>query len=275
METSLELVEVAPGIHYPRALAAHWEEIKKTKRPFIKIEATPGFPENLSASKFGGYPCIPKGFTWPVDSEGNYLYPLAQINFSELPPLEGYPTSGFLQFYISTNDIYGINFDDKQQQTDFRVLFFEESELSNPEDNFDFLDETMTSENTPLSSPHVLHFTAKDDYVGMADFKGGDTPSGINITELIEQTPPVTAKLENFIWNEFIGNGHKIGGYAYFTQYDPREEGEPSEDYILLLQIDSDEKIMWGDAGVGNFFIHPDDLAMKDFSKVIYNWDCA
>lgn len=275
METLLEMVEVAPGIHYPRALAAYWEEIKKTKRPFIQIVATPGFPEKLSSSKFGGYPCIPKGFSYPTDSDGNYLYPLAQINFSELPPLEGYPTSGILQCYISTNDVYGINFDDNQQQKDFRVLFFEESALSHPEDNFDFLDEVMAAENTPLSTPHVLKFTPKDDYVGMADFKGGDTPAGLNITELIEKTPSITTKLEEFIWKEFIGNGHKIGGYAYFTQYDPREEGKPSADYVLLLQIDTDEKIMWGDAGVGNFFIHPDDLAKKDFSKVIYSWDCC
>ncbi|MDN5490601.1 MAG: DUF1963 domain-containing protein, partial [Acinetobacter sp.] len=33
-------------------------------------------------------------------------------------------------------------------------------------------------------------------------------------------------------------------------------------------------EIMWGDSGVGNFFIHPDDLEKRDFSKVVYNWDC-
>jgi uncharacterized protein YwqG len=32
---------------------------------------------------------------------------------------------------------------------------------------------------------------------------------------------------------------------------------------------------MWGDMGVGNFFIHPDDLAKKDFSKIFYTWDCG
>ncbi len=51
------------------------------------------------------------------------------------------------------------------------------------------------------------------------------------------------------------------------------------QDYILLFQLDSDSEdgkdIMWGDAGVGNFFIHPDDLRKRDFSKVVYNWDCS
>ena len=33
--------------------------------------------------------------------------------------------------------------------------------------------------------------------------------------------------------------------------------------------------IMWGDVGVANFFIRPEDLKNKDFSKVLYNWDCS
>ncbi|MBQ9182646.1 MAG: DUF1963 domain-containing protein, partial [Neisseriaceae bacterium] len=40
---------------------------------------------------------------------------------------------------------------------------------------------------------------------------------------------------------------------------------------VLLLQIESDEGIMWGDCGVGNFFIRPDDLRKRDFSKVLFN----
>ena len=48
----------------------------------------------------------------------------------------------------------------------------------------------------------------------------------------------------------------------------------------MLLQIDSDEdddrsfEIIWGDCGVANFFINSEALLKKDFSKVIYNWDC-
>jgi uncharacterized protein YwqG len=39
--------------------------------------------------------------------------------------------------------------------------------------------------------------------------------------------------------------------------------------------MDSDQDIMWGDVGVGNFFIDYNDLLKKDFSKVLYNWDCC
>ena len=67
--------------------------------------------------------------------------------------------------------------------------------------------------------------------------------------------------------------GHKIGGYAFFTQEDPRYEmGE----YELLFQLDSDQNIncQWGDMGVANFFIKKEDLIKKDFSEVLFNWDC-
>ena len=65
-------------------------------------------------------------------------------------------------------------------------------------------------------------------------------------------------------------------GYPNFTQDDPRGYNEINE-HILLLQIDSDDDndIMWGDCGIANFFIHPDDLAKQDFSQLVYNWDCC
>ena len=69
--------------------------------------------------------------------------------------------------------------------------------------------------------------------------------------------------------------GHHIGGYPFFTQSDPRGEEPLTEHNILLLQIDSKNGIMWGDAGVGNFFITADDLRNRDFSRVLYHWDCA
>ncbi len=32
---------------------------------------------------------------------------------------------------------------------------------------------------------------------------------------------------------------------------------------------------MWGDCGVGNFFIHPDDLANLRFDKAFFTFDCC
>ncbi|WP_368500184.1 DUF1963 domain-containing protein [Kingella sp. (in: b-proteobacteria)] len=49
----------------------------------------------------------------------------------------------------------------------------------------------------------------------------------------------------------------------------------------MLLQLDSDagddgiDKVLWGDAGVANFFITPEDLQLRDFSHVLFTWDCC
>ena len=72
------------------------------------------------------------------------------------------------------------------------------------------------------------------------------------------------------------GQGSKLGGYPFFTQEDPRTYGDYPTFDTLLLQIDTDDEldIMWGDSGVANFFIALEDLKKRNFSKVLYNWDC-
>jgi uncharacterized protein YwqG len=76
----------------------------------------------------------------------------------------------------------------------------------------------------------------------------------------------------------FPSTGHKLGGYPYFTQWDPRYDQKYRDaNYILLFQMDSDDDahIMWGDVGVGNFFIREQDLREGDFSNILYSWDCS
>ena len=41
--------------------------------------------------------------------------------------------------------------------------------------------------------------------------------------------------------------GHKVLGYPYFTQMDPRSYKDEKPYETLLLQIDSEGNIMWGD----------------------------
>ncbi|MEG0160378.1 MAG: YwqG family protein, partial [Carnobacterium sp.] len=72
---------------------------------------------------------------------------------------------------------------------------------------------------------------------------------------------------------------NSIGGYPSFTQTDPRIRMPEFKDDQLLFQLSStdygnDVQVIWGDSGIGNFFIHPTDLVNQDFSKTWYNWDC-
>lgn len=267
-----------------------YEQLKKdTGKKCVTFTLHEGESDVL-ASKIGGVPFIPQGGEYPVDTEeGEKLYLLIQLNFAEIPHMENYPESGILQIFISDEDCYGMNWDDPQCQGYWRVLYHED--ISNPmsladakkltpevrEDSFGLPFETPGQEFTLEFKEEVMPITSEDyrfDFVKEKavqnllpdEFKGND------LFDLPEE-------LGDKLYEMLNGLSSHLGGYPGFTQSDIRE-GEKFEDYELFLQIDSEDEdgecyLMWGDCGVANFFIHPDDLKKRDFSKVVYNWDCC
>ncbi|MBB1284601.1 DUF1963 domain-containing protein [Flavisolibacter sp. BT320] len=270
--------ETPPGVLLPNGktvsqrLASLLPQLEPLALPCIRITAKPASDLFLFDSKFGGHPYWPKNKAYPVDSHGNYMYLLAQLNFSQIPGLEGYPEKGILQFFLAADDIYGLDVDHPTQQTGFRVVYWEDS--SEPAlDNFHFLDEQERDSALPLEQPMQLTFSLDKDYYSFSDCRYPEEVAD----DLLGADKPVKGQrsLEDELTEVFSEGGHKMGGYAFFTQDDPRRE-MTYRDYILLLQIDSQgDHICWGDLGVGNFFIHPDALRQKDFSQVLYNWDCT
>ena len=255
---------------------------------------------NVFDSKLGGVPYFPKGMEYPtvregVD-EGKPLRLLAQLNLGELPKLGGFPTEGMLQFFIFPDDIYGADFDAPCDQNGFRVIYHE----------------TVTDDITTLLSEDEIPKIDEDAFpfegefrlfaeeavtvgAGRADFRfdkavaeaynelfGGDvtgmwdSKSGKGICQV---DPP----LYEAIYSRSIEKT-RMGGFPFFTQEDPRGYKEELRGHtVLLFQSDSenggsgewDDEICWGDMGVANFFITPEALAKRDFSNVLYTWDCG
>lgn len=261
------------GIELSTALSAYAEHIEKTALPCLKIEAVPDNNMTLVQSKFGGEPYWPATVPYPKDAADNPMFLLAQLNFSEIPYLRGYPESGLLQFYISTNDLYGADFNNPTAQRGFRVVYFENVDETTAERDFSFLNGDAF-QYLPLHTAMRLVFSHQTDYVGTGDVRFKEN-FGEDLSTFIEKFGDKEDEIGEELFDKFSATGHKIGGYAYFTQEDPRVYKKEFEDWILLLQIDSDSHIMWGDVGVANFFIHPDALAKRDFSNVMYNWDCG
>src|SRR5512145_759243 len=104
-------------IELPNELLPYQERIEATIKPFIEIKAKAKNNLRLWQSRFGGCPYFPKGLEYPVDSKGQAMFLLAQINFGETPKLESFPEKGILQFYISgESDVYGACFESPAQQ---------------------------------------------------------------------------------------------------------------------------------------------------------------
>ncbi|RRD89777.1 DUF1963 domain-containing protein [Conchiformibius steedae] len=255
-------------------LAPHKEIILASAKPTVSIELTrqdKGL--TLWQSKVGGDPYLPKGADHPHHPNGHALTLLAQINFAEVPKLPDFPEKGILQFFIDGKDkdgIYGMNWDNLFEQTGFRVVYYAD-----------------VSENIDDLVTDFAPYAVEIDKYGLP-FKGQYAMAFILQEQLMPSEEVGRDKqLEELLYNdeEFYkvyrrhseSIGHRIGGYPAFVQGDPRYVDKTLADYILLFQLDSDyhkdnKEILWGDAGIGNFFIHPDDLKNLDFSKVLYNW---
>ena len=249
----------------PDFLDEYKEEIKKYELETIRIEATPVTEEEslpIIQSKFLGFPYLPNDVQYPKDKKGKPMIMLAQINFAEIPYLAGYPTSGILQFFIPSTDWYDMD--------DYKVLFHDNITLAYQKD-FAFLTKALYDE-CPVYCEHSLIFEKFVEYGGTEDCRFNLEFAGKDYFDFYETLTKVEQKQMD---NIFDATGHKIGGYAYFTQDDPRGYDSTKKSDVLLLQIDTDDKIMFGDSGVANLFITPEHLRLKQLDKAYFNWDCC
>lgn len=251
-------------------------------------------------SKMGGTPYLPKGMEYPTVRSGEHagkpLYFLAQLNFGRLPRIAGFPTGGILQFYAGcpNDELYGADFDDPCDQNGFRVIYHEsviadESALYSAEDMpetdlddmyFPFTGEFLLTAEEPSAMP----LTEGDIRFEGAVFRAYNEIFGANITKRYGDGGlcKVDEALYDALYETRCIPKTRMGGYPYFTQSDPRYKDELSGHTVLLFQSDSENggegwenAVCWGDMGVANFFIRPEDLARRDFSNVLYNWDCG
>ena len=237
--------------------------MENLNKPSMEITLTDKKP-SVFESKVGGMGYIPHDSNFPTNSKGNQLRLLAQIDCSEVQ-LEEFPKKGLLQFWLGGTDLYGCDFDNPTNQDDFRVIYYPE------------VDKTVTEEE--IKSKFVHNETDDDNFYTpvLAECGMSFEPSEdryIDYDAIEDDYDDDEDSYDDERWTENFYS--KIGGYPTFTQDEPRDEQQQKEYDFLLLQLDSEfEKILWGDIGIGNFFISSEKLRNLDFSDVLYNWDCG
>ena len=283
-----------------------WQAIKeataqKTYALKINLDRVP----SVFDSKVGGLPYWDLNVPIPRTSDGKKMALLAQLNMADYPDNDLLPKEGMLQFFIGASDVYGLNFDDQTLQEGFRVVFHEEIDRSFSSESIKgefILPHDSNDDDLPIASEYALDVEQKVAYMFEYDYRFDgviksvaqsiglrNRPEYANLTDkefyriLWDSLEPIFEENEESY--EFVMSGSRVLGYPFFTQSDPREvQGKYSGYDILLLQLDSEDRklsddsydwmVMWGDCGVGNFFIRKEDLLNKDFSHVLYNWDC-
>lgn len=250
---------------------------EKTVAPFIRLHATSTKePTSVLTSKLFGVPAFAENSDYPTCKNGNNMALLVQINFAELPKSDiDLPDEGTLQIFLPTDDdLYGADFEPPEiSEADFAVRFLPAIPHVEHAASADILPEDALF---PVYGEHTLTFSVDKGYAGLTSIEC-QLAANKHPFELLEDI-----SLDEHEENQFYDNievdaksqGHKLLGYPYFTQTDPRD----NTDYRLLLQIDTDmiddNDIMWGDNGVAQFFIRDEDLKKRDFSKLWFNWDC-
>lgn len=249
-------------------------------------------------SKIGGMGYLPVGENYPTTPEGTPLVMLAQINFkevaqqadiSQLPyPL---PKQGILQIYIDgQDDLYGADFDNPLPSDKYQVRFWQDETLPLNTDELTKISKQLKELDIILpfnfNHQYKMAFTLTPQSCTTTCYEYNHISQNIDelkecdLWNYLEEDLGIDDPDDYLqIYDECSGsNEHQLLGYPSFTQTDPRQYNEALQEHILLLQIETDDidgsGIMWGDSGIGNFFIHPDDLKNQDFSKLIYNWDC-
>lgn len=265
---------------------------EKTAMKAYRLNIIKNSKPDIFDSKFGGVPYWDMKKDYPVDSEGKRMMLLAQINFTKAClDDERFPKQGMLQFFFaSEDDVYGMDWDNADSQKDFRVVYHEQIDTSITKEQVLALDIPISTsednEYTPVFKEASVSITETTIHMGTEDYHFDAV-----FTEVVKQLfgedigeqgyyDYLSEKDRDYVFNECINEGHWILGYPYFTQGDPREYRDDCYYNTLLFQMDSEmidheDYVLWGDCGVANFFINDEALRKRDFSKVMYNWDCC
>ena len=266
-----------------------WAEYEKTAqtKTFTKITLT----ENelkITDSKVMGLPYIPKGAQIPQTANGDKMMMIAQINCDDLQGLADFPEKGILQFFVLNDEdgLLGLDFGNQTVQDSFRVIyhekieeFYDENELKSIYNPYNFEESYITNDN----ESYKMNFELTSEKERFEDMFYHIFRK-ICKEKRLKQTQEdwLYRKLLNFM--QYSENYYsQCDGFAFFTQDDPREYNEEYKKFdTVLFQLNSefDEntrnwKVCIGDAGVINFFINRENLKKKDFSEILYNWDCS
>lgn len=250
---------------------------KQTKKGIFGMFKEPVADHKINfRTRIGGLPVWPTdGTPLPVDARGNRMIFLAQVNL-EGNNIPDFPQTGLLQFFVAADDVYGCDFPTYGGGKDdgkFRVCYWESLKFMDVVlDYYDDI-EVMSEEETPLVVKDRMDLTTV-----MTRGDLFDMPPGRGTREREEATYAVpeedTGSLVDYFEALPFETFH-VGGHPSFTQEDIRGNRHYAEyDYVLLSMGSIEDVVVFGDDGIGAFFIRPEDLRKRDFTKVLWNWDC-
>lgn len=252
-------------------------------KPLIKskidLSLTPKNEENLTIgqSKIGGKPDLPSGTNWPKTDENKPLSFIAQLNCSEISKFDDnnlLPQIGLLSFfYCAEQAAWGFDPKDKDR---FKIIYtdkidtLEKREFPKDLEEYSIFPSNSLTLNKSLSLPNFDHFLID----GLLTDEESDNYfeiSGSSESHVLGYSDNIQGNME--LECQLVTNGLYCGDPSGYNNPKSKELDKGKKDWILLLEVDSEEKaqMMWGDMGKLYFWIKKQDLLDKNFEK---SWFC-
>ena len=250
------------------------ENVQRLQKPGVALELSDEPVKVGAHSSIGGRPSLDPTTPWPLDSDGRPMIFLAQINYADMPSLEGFPDDGLLSVFVEDNDVNGCDF--PSRNAGFIVMYREE--IAN-----------FIRHDLPDSAWNYTPFSAELCQNGRT-LKGrrATCPVSPNSVEVMQITTDWYPDCPTDLWDKFSealidGKPSSVyyGGHPDFTQQDFRQVGDSPAYSEVLLQLGwltgrtDGVEICWGDAGEACFLASPKDLKERNFGNATYSWDCC
>lgn len=252
----------------------------------------------IGQSKFGGLPDLPASEMWPITKNNKPMFFIAQINLAEVSAFnteKELPEKGVLYFFSDFNDSdysWGSNKTDRQ----FHKVILFEGDLTQlkrtqmpkrEEDDPDYHDRISTAEIKFLSTVELpMPFSYHYDQAISNNHEIDEETFEVYEDSILGMAGEFEVKNGKNIYNadhKLLGHSNNVQNsmedecQAIFSGMKLKEVENGIEDWVLLLQIDSDDEIgtEWGDMGKIYYWIRKQDLEKKDFSNVQVYFQCG
>ena len=241
----------------------------------------PARAKRESSSFMYGLAMLPAQVSWPKHA-GRHMLLLCQINLSDVAALQldhAYPQDGRLLFFVSANAFGEVAFDEEFNPAAVCVLWLPDSAPEIPEEVIEegkMLNMSipwlpckhirLMKDRSKLPQPDSSLVAAQqfsdDDLEEYREYFDGKLPDGPSAGNRLGGYPCTVQCNDLEMQAELVLNGEypksDANGWATAARW------------RLLLQLDSDDQVMWGtDSGMLYFMIHDDDLRRHDFSRVV------
>lgn len=247
----------------------------------FKLVASSDDKVKIGQSKIGGKPDLSSSSEWPMTKTNKSLSFIGQLNCAELKTFDNdslLPRSGLISFfYCSDQEAWGF---DPKDADKFKVVYAESI------DNLERIDFPKDLEDHSIFQPNELNFDSSLSLPGWEH----DSIDGVLSDDETDNYIEISSGAENQIFGyancvqgpmelecQLVTNGLYCGDPSGYENPKRKELESGKEDWILLLQLDSEEDnsgMMWGDSGKLYYWIRKQDLKDKNFEKSWFVLQC-